>query len=88
MEDFHPPKCRGKVQKMGVITPIPKLLHNTKKLNKKKVARKKSSRGIAHCLHIAGHDWLETSGCPPLLHELAAAHAYPTHTSPQIFKHS
>jgi hypothetical protein len=79
---FNPSKCRGKVQKMGVLyihspktsRPILKLPHNTKhksgksKNYKKKGASKKAAHSLSNCgPRLASDRWLPTArGCPKL----------------------
>jgi hypothetical protein len=75
---FHPSKCRGKIQKMGVLYthspkmpgPTPNFLMNskTKQKNLKKLEKKEAEGGQAHSLsdyglQLVGKRWSATSGC-------------------------
>jgi hypothetical protein len=69
---FHPSKCRGKVQKMGVLyTHFPKIIKKGQKIGKK---RGHSPQSVRLRPQLASNRWSNsqgrpaTSGCPPLLH--------------------
>jgi hypothetical protein len=91
---FHPPKCRGKVQKMGMLYthssemlgPSPNFLITPKKSQRKLKNWKKggSQEEQPIVCQTTGHGWRATVGHLPVLW-LALAHARPTQTSPNFF---
>jgi hypothetical protein len=68
---FHPPKCRGKVQKIGVLyTHSPKMLGPSPNFlitPKKKLKKPKNCRAVLVCQTV-GQERRVTAGRPPLLH--------------------